>query len=113
MRLNLHTLTKDGTHAGGLDRWKIERAVEKWWVAAKSKKRKTMEGEPPAASWRDAASHLYDGGRETGSAATRASPSGRPRWVRTGGQLQTETPTHCKRGEHRIAWRRPYQRRRR
>ena len=47
-------------HAGGLDRWKIERAVEKWWVAAKSKKRKTVEGEPPAATWRDAASHLHD-----------------------------------------------------
>ena len=59
-RLNLHTLTKDGAHAGGLDRWSIERVVEKWWVASKRKKRKASEGEPPAATWRDAASHLHD-----------------------------------------------------
>ena len=60
LRLNLHTITKEGTHAGGLDRWTIARTVEKWWVAIKSKKRKTAEGEPPAATWRDAASHLHD-----------------------------------------------------
>ena len=59
-RLNLHTITKDGAHAGGLDRWSIERVVEKWWVASMRKKRRASGEEPPAATWRDAASHLHD-----------------------------------------------------
>ena len=59
-KLNLHTLTKDGAHAGGLDRWSIERVLEKWWVATKRRKRKATDAEPPPATWKDAAAHLHD-----------------------------------------------------
>ena len=59
VRLNFHTLTKDGAHAGGLDRWRIDRAVEKFWVAAKPKKRKN-DDTPAERTWRSAANCLYD-----------------------------------------------------
>ena len=63
-RVNYHTVMKDGEHAGGLDRWKVEVSHPKWWVANKNKKWKAGPSEPappaPAASWKDAAAALHD-----------------------------------------------------
>ena len=63
VKLNLHSLEKDGTHPGGLERYKITRTAEKWWVAnTKPRKRKANESEPAAvsANWQNAAMHLHD-----------------------------------------------------
>ena len=47
VRLNLHTIQKNGQHEGSLDRWTIEKTLDKYWVASRSKKRKAIDSDQP------------------------------------------------------------------
>ena len=58
MRLNSHTTSTYGTHTCGLDRWSVERSVEKWWVAINCTMRTCVQLEDTYTTSRDVAMHI-------------------------------------------------------